>query len=139
MKKLVVVLALVVFSAVAAFADVQDFGAYTIDVADGWSSSVDGETAVFLKDDNTASMTITYADTDDASMQELADGFVEALGARNLKNNSGTYTFQMTNANGVDSECYLMGEDGKYCLIVVTGKENAPDDVSAMMDSLTEH
>ena len=135
MKKLVVVLALVVFSAVAAFADVQDFGAFTIDVADGWTASVDGETVGIVKDDNTCSMSITYDSADGVSLQELAEGFVQAFSATNLQENNGSYTFQMVNA-GITSECYLFGEDGKYALVVITGRENAPDDVDAMMDSL---
>ena len=38
----------------------------------------------------------------------------------------------------VDSKAVLSGDDSNYALFVVTGAENAPDDISAMMDSLTE-
>ena len=44
----------------------------------------------------------------------------------------------MTNANGVESMCYVTGDDKNYALIVVTGGENAPEDVSAIMNSLKD-
>ena len=64
MKRLLVALTLVAVFAAASFAAVKDFGAFTIDVADGWSASQDGPTAIIVKSDNTASLTITVASTE---------------------------------------------------------------------------
>ena len=121
-----------------AFAGVQDFGKYTIDVPAGWTAEPDGETVGIVKNDNSASMSITYDSLDGASLKEVADAFVEALNGKGLTQDGEAYTFTMTNANGVDSKCYLTGDDKNYGLIVVTGGENAPEEVSAMIDSLTE-
>lgn len=139
MKRLVVLaVVLAVFSAAMAFAGVQDFGKFTIDVPAEWTATQDGETVGIVKNDNSASMSITYDSLDGSSLKEAADAFVEALNGKGLKDEGGTYTFGMTNANGVDSKCYLNGDDKNYALIVVTGGENAPDEVIAMMDSLKE-
>ena len=138
MKRIVLAAVMEVLAAAVAFAGVQDFGAYTIDVPAGWTAKPDDETVVFLKNDNTCSMSITYSSTDGASLKEIADAFVQALNARDLKQNGDTFTFAMTNANGVDSECYLAGDEAHYALFVVTGRENAPNDIASMMDSLTE-
>ena len=127
-----------VFSAAMAFAGVQDFGNFTVDVPEGWTATQDGETVGIVKNDNTASVSISYDSLDGASLKEIADAFVEALNGKGLKDEGGTYSFSMTNANGVESKCYLSGDDKNYALIVVTGGENAPDDVMAMMDSLKE-
>ena len=138
MKRLAAAAVVVVISAAMAFGAVQDFGAFTIDVPAGWTAERDGETVAFTKNDNTASMSITYDTTDGASIKEIADAFVEALNGKGLAKDGEGYTFTMTNANGVESKCFLTGDAKNYALIVVTGGENAADDVAAMMDSLTE-
>ena len=139
MKRLVVLAAVVaVFSATMAFGAVQDFGKFTVDVPAGWTAEQDGETVGIVKNDNTASMSISYDSLDGASLKEAAEAFVEALNGKGLAQDGGAYTFTMTNANGVESKCFLSGDDKNYALIVVTGAENAPDEVSAMIDSLTE-
>ena len=138
MKRIVLAAVMAVLAAAMAFAGVQDFGAYTIDVPAGWTATPDDETVVFLKNDNTCSMSIPYASTDGASLKEIADAFVQALNGKNLKQDGDTFTFGMTNANGIDSECYLAGDESHYALFVVTGRENAPNDIASMMDSLTE-
>ena len=139
MKRLAVLAAvLAVFSAAVAFAGVQDFGKYTVDVPADWTATQDGETVGIVKNDNTASMSISYDSLDGASLKEVAEAFVEALNGKGLKEENGAYTFSMTNANGVESQCYLSGDDKNYALIVVTGGENAPEEVVAIMDSLKE-
>ena len=139
MKRLVVLAAVVaVFSATMAFGAVQDFGKFTVDVPAGWTAEQDGETVGIVKNDNTASMSISYDSLDGASLKEAADAFVEALNGKGLAQDGDVYTFTMTNANGVESKCFLSGDNKNYCLMVVTGAENAPEEVSAIMNSLTE-
>lgn len=139
MKRLAVLAAVMaVLVSSAAFAGVQDFGKFTIDVPMGWTAEPDGETVGFTKNDNTASMSITVDTTDGASAKEIADAFVQALNGKKLSGSGNDYTFEMTNANGVDSKCFLSSDGKNYALIVVTGMENAPEDISKMMDSLTE-
>ena len=139
MKRLAVLAAIwAVFSAAAAFAGVQDFGAYTVNVPAGWTAEQDGETVGIVKNDNSAAISISYDSLDGSSLKEAADAFVEALNGKGLKSENGGYTFTMTNANGVESKCYLTGDDKNYALIVVTGGENAPDEVMAIINSLTD-
>lgn len=138
MKRLLIALTLVVVFAAASFAGVQDFGKFTVDVPEGWTASQDGETVAIVKKDNTASMSITVDSTDGSSLKELADAFVEALGGRNLQVSDGTYQFEMTNANGVDSKAVLSGDDKNYALFVMTGIENAREDMSKILDSVKE-
>ena len=138
MKRLLIALTLVAVFAAASFADVQDFGKFTVDVPEGWTATQNGETVAIVKKDNTASMSITVDSTDGSSLKELADAFVEALGGRNLQVSDGTYQFEMTNANGVDSKAVLSGDDKNYALFVMTGIENAREDMSKILDSVKE-
>ena len=136
MKRLSIAVLLVALFAAVSFAAVQDFGKFRVDVPAGWTATQDGETVGIVKDDNAAAVSITYGDADGASIEEIATEFVKALKGRNLQNNDGIYTFEMTNANGIDSTCTLTGDDKEYGLIVVTGGENAQEDVDAIMASL---
>ncbi len=138
MKRLFVALTLVALFAATAFAGVQDFGKFTVDVPEGWTAEQDGETVGIVKNDNTASASITVDGTDGASLKEIADAFVEALNGKNLQAVDGSYQFEFDNQNGVNSKAFLSGDDKNYALIVVTGLENAQDDISRMIDSLQE-
>lgn len=138
MKRIIIAAVLTAIFASLAFGAVQDFGKFTMDVPAGWTATPDGETIGFVKNDNSASMSITVDSTEGASLKEIADAFVQALNGKDLKKDGDGYSFGMTNANGVDSKCFLDGDDKNYALIVVTGIENAADEISAMMDSLTE-
>ena len=138
MKRILSALFVTVLIASCAFAGVQDFGAFTIDVAAGWTAEQDGSTVGFVKNDNTASMSITVEGSGGATAGELAEAFVDALNGKNLTETDGGYEFEMTNANGAWSKCFLTADGDKYALIVVTGLENAPEDISAMMESLQE-
>lgn len=143
MKKLFLALTLVAVFAAASFAAVQDFGAFTLDVPANWTASQQGPTTVFTKNDNTASLSITVAETQGYALKDLADAFVgefkktfKSVGTPEASD--GGFTWTMVTPNDVESKAILAGEGSKYALFVVTGAENAPDDISAMMDSLTE-
>ena len=138
MKKLFLALTLVAVFAAASFAGVQDFGKFTIDVPEGWTATQDGETVGIVKNDNSAALSISVDSTEGASLKEIADEFVKALNGRNLTFTDGTYQFEMTNANGVDSKAVLSGDDSNYALFVITGAENAPDEITKMLDSVKE-
>ena len=138
MKRLSIALLITALFAAASFAAVQDFGAFTVDVPEGWTATQDGETVGIVKNDNSAAVSISYDSTDGASAQELAEAFVSALNGRDLQGGNNAFTFAMTNASGVESTCYLYTENEKYALVVVTGKENAPDEVDAIVGSLKD-
>ena len=68
-----VAVAAMVMAASMAFAAVQDFGDYTFDIPDGWTGSMQSpaenvEVVSFIKNDNTASGSVTFSATNGASM-----------------------------------------------------------------------
>ena len=140
MKRLVVLAAVfAVLSAAMAFGGVQDFGKFTVDVPAGWTAAQDDETVGIVKNDNTAAVSITYDSLDGATLEEAVDAFLESLGGKNPgKAGDKVYTFTFTNDNGVESKCYISGDDKNYALIVVTGGENAADEISGILDSVQE-
>lgn len=129
-----VVSAVLAFS-VAAFAEVKDFKDFTVDVPDDWTAAQDGTTVAVTANDKSAAISITVDTTDGASMKDLAAAFVEKLKGSGLEEEDGVYTFTFTNENGVDSKAILNGEEGKFCLIVITGENPKMSDI---LDSVKE-
>ena len=133
----------VVFAALFATAAFgEQFGDLSIEVADGWTASQEGSTVAIIKDDNTASLSITLESADGASLEELANAFAQKLGgsAPQLMTEGvfeGDYSFEFTNANGVKCDALISGGDTHYLLIIVAGGENVQDEVIAMISSIS--
>ena len=133
----------VVFAALFATAAFgAQFGDLSIEVADGWTASQEGSTVAIIKDDNSASMSVTLESADGASLEELANAFAQKLGgsAPQLMTEGvfeGDYSFEFTNANGVKCDALISGGDTHYLLIVVAGGENAQDEIIAMISSIS--
>ena len=145
MKRLAVFAAVIaVFSAAAAFGAVQDFGKFTIDVAAGWTASQQDSTVLINKDDNTAAMSLTVDSAQGSSAKDLAAAFVENFKGSFAKvsepeaDADGDYSWDMTNANGVDTHAMLTVQDGDYMLITMTGVEAAGEEISAMLGSIQD-
>lgn len=126
----------VVLSAVCAFGAVQDFGRFTIDVPQGWTATQDGSTVGIVKNDSTASMSITIDSTEGAALKDIAEEFSKELsGTKPEADSDGDYSFEFKNQNDVNSHCLITADGGEYALIVLTGSENAPDDMKAILES----
>ena len=132
------VMAVVLF---ASFAFAQNFGAFSVDVPDGWNAGQNGPTAILSKPDNSGNISITVADSEGIALKDLADAF-RAEFAKSFasvgeaEELDGDYEWEMTTANGVESHALISGADGKYLLIVVTGEVNE-DEVAAVMGAIS--
>ena len=131
MKRIAVLAAVLalVLSAVAFAEGEQDFGIFKAYVPEGWTATKNDETVIFTKNDNTSSASITVANTEGASLKDLADAFVAEF-KKSFKDvtapqvdEDGDYMFEMTNEAGVKSTVLVTGNDKQYCLVVITGLE----------------
>ena len=144
MKRTLLALIAVAVAATMAFGAVQDFGKFTIDVAAGWTATQQGPTALINKNDNTAAMSVTVDSAQGNSAEVLAGAFVENLKGSFAsvsspeKDSDGDYSWDMVNAQGVNTHAMLHVEDGEYILITMTGVESAGDEISAMLDSIKD-
>ena len=120
---------------VAAFAEVKDFKDFTVDVPDDWTAAQNGTTVSVTANNKSAAISITVDATDGMSLKDLAAAFAEKLKGSDLKEEDDVYSFTFTNANEVDSKAILNGEEGKYCLIVLTGENPKMSDI---LDSVKE-
>ena len=137
---LAAVLALVIASAAFAY----DFGAFTMDVASGWSASVNGPTGIVMKDDKTASLSVTITPAEGNTAKTLAEAFAAEFGKSFAKvstpeaDSDGSYSWEMTTAEGVVSNAMLAVEDGKCKLVVMTGLDTAGGEMAAMLETIKE-
>ncbi len=146
MKRLAVAVMLVILSAVMAFGAVQDFGKFSLDVPEGWTASQEGSVVLLNKNDNTAAMSITIdavpAEVNGidalaaAFAQEFAGSFKSVSTPE--KDSDGDYSWDMMNAQDVNTHAMLTVKDGNYMLLTMTGAENAADDMSAILESVEE-
>ena len=135
MKRLALSALVLALTAACAFGGVQDFGRFTIDVPAGWTATQDDSTVGIVKNDNTASLSITIDSTEGTPLKDIAEEFSKAFsGTKPEADSDGDYSFEF-NQNGVNSHCIITSEEGEYALLVMTGVENAPDDMQAILGS----
>lgn len=139
MKRLALAVMAVVLFAALAFA--ENFGAFSVDVPDGWNASQNGPTAILAKPDNSGSVSITVAETQGYALKDLAEAFraefaksFASVGA--AEESDGDYEWEMETKNGVESHALISGADGQYMLIVVTGEVDE-DEVAAIMGAIS--
>ena len=144
MKRLLAVTAVIALLASMAFAATQDFGKFTMDIPDGWTATQDGASAIIVKNDNTASLSITVAPTGGNSVKDLADAFAAECQKSYAKVDTpaadadGDYVWDMVNNQGVSSRAILSVEGDQYVFILITGAEVAGDEISAMLASFKD-
>ena len=126
------VLAVFVFSA-AAFAAVQDFKDFTVDVPDDWTATQNGTTVGIVANDNSAAVSITMDKRDGMEAKDLAAAFAEKLKGSEPVLEDDVYHFDFKNEAGVESRAILNTEDDKYLLLVITGQNPK---LEALIDSI---
>ena len=126
------VLAVLVFSA-AAFAAVQDFKDFTVDVPDDWTATQNGTTVGIVANDNSAAVSITMDKRDGMEAKDLAAAFAEKLKGSEPVLEDDVYHFDFKNEAGVESRAILNTEDDKYLLLVITGQNPK---LEALIDSI---
>ena len=126
------VLAVFVFSA-AAFAAVQDFNDFTVDVPDDWTATQNGTTVGIVANDNSAAVSVTVDKRDGMEAKDLAAAFAEKLKGSEPVLEDDVYHFDFKNEAGVESRAILNTEDDKYLLLVITGQNPK---LEALIDSI---
>ncbi len=128
------VLAVLVFSA-AAFAAVQDFKDFTVDVPDDWTATQNGTTVGIVANDNSAAVSITVDKRDGMEAKDLAAAFAEKLKGSEPVLEDDVYHFDFKNEAGVESRAILNTEGDNYLLLVITGQNPK---LEALIDSIQE-
>ncbi len=123
--------AVMVMAASAAFAAVQDFGDYTFDIPAGWTASKQSpaenvEVVSFVKDDKTASGSVTFSEKGGASLDALAAEWSKQLGgSAPEKDADGDYSFTFTKGSVKSNALVKDLAETVYMVIVMTTEDPA--------------
>ncbi len=136
MKRIYTLIFVLLVMAATASAEVREFTKLSVDVPEGWSAEEKSDTVVVIKDDNTASLTISVAQYEDGqNLVETAKTFSQGLnGTEPKREPNGSYTFMFNNN---DSYAVINGGLRSYILVTMTGLANAPEVFQSMTSSMT--
>ena len=131
-------LVLVLFLVLAACpAAAQDFGAFSLDVPEGWTAAEGGAVAV-IAPGNAAAVTIAAENLEGVSPEEGARIISRKLGGSEpQKTADDEYSFQFVR-NGVTSRSLFRAREDRFMLITITdstGKHGKT--IDAMLESLS--
>ena len=141
MKRLVFAAALVLLAS-SAFGEIQDFGRFSVDVPDGWEVRQENSTLLLSNKDKTAAMTITSEASNGRSAEELAHSLAGSfrMGFARVSapqaDPDGSYHWNMTASNGMDTLAKLSVNGHNYLLLTMTNIASAPGDFAAMLKSI---
>ena len=135
MKRLAVFLVLVF--ACTAWADIQEFRYFSLDVPEDWSVSEEGAAVTVTAPDKSASLSITADDPKGKSIAQLAENYSRELNGtapvKDEEDEGGSYSFEFN--NGV-SYAVIDGDEEMYLLIVGTGVERNGEMLGEILESL---
>lgn len=133
MKRVLICVMLLMISAYA-YADVQEFRYFSIDVPEGWTAEEKENSVTIIADDKSASLTIIAGDPGGNTITELALLSSKELGGTSpTSDDEGNYSFEFGGGNG---QATIAGDDEFYMLIVGTGFDENGEILSGILDSL---
>ena len=138
MKRSALAAAIVIFSAAAAFAGVQDFGKFSVDVPEGWTAAKDGTATVITNSGNNASIRVSVESTKGENIKAIVSRLADSSKAANIKQDGNNFSFTSDVGKEDEKLYFVKAGDDSYTFVVITGLDNAPDELSAIMDSITE-
>lgn len=134
MKRLAV-FAVMLLLTTGAYADIQEFRYFSLDVPEDWSVSEEGAAVTVTAPDKSASLSITADDPKGKTIAELAEEYSRELkGTAPAKDEEDeAYSFEFN--NGV-SYAVIDGDEEIYLLIIGTGVERNADILGEILESL---
>ncbi len=135
--KWLAVLVMMLLLTTGAYADIQEFRYFSLDVPEEWSVNEDGAAITVTAPDKSASLSITADDPHGKSIAELAEEYSANLkGTAPVKDEAedgGAYSFEFN--NGV-SYAVIDGDEEMYLLIIGTGVERNGEVLGEILESL---
>ena len=136
MRKVLAVFAVVLLLEAGAYAEIQEFRYFSLDVPEDWSIGENGAEVVITAPDKSASLSITADDPKGKTIAELAEEFSRELhGTATVKDEEDGESYSFEFNNGV-SYAVIDGDEEMYLLIIGTGVERNADILGEILESL---
>lgn len=134
MKNLLLMAVIFACLATSAYADIQEFKYFSLDIPDGWNVIEEGAVITVTTSDKSGSLSITADDPQGKTIEELAQIFSGELGGTPPeRDEDGAYTFEFN--NGI-SHAVIDGDEELYMLIIGTGIERNGEEIEEILSSL---
>ena len=123
----------VMLVASCAYAELQDFENFSLEIPEGWTAIEDGAVVSVSANDGSASLTITTDRPGDMSIEELASEIAREVGGTlPEKDSDDNYSFTFDDGKSL---AVITGDEDFYMLIVGTDIEDNGQ-VGEILDSL---
>ena len=135
MKRICALLFVLAVFAGTAAAEVREFSKLSINIPEGWSAEEIAGTVAAIKDDKTASYTVSVEPFEDGhNLADMARIYSQSFkGTKPEAAPNGSYMFTFN--NGL-SQAVITSKITSYVLVTMTGLMNAPDDFKSMASSM---
>lgn len=130
---------IVIVLASQAPAKTQRFGHFKVDVPSGWTGELQGQTLLVKSDSVNASLAVAFAEMGEASLTDIVERlYIQMKGDNLQQDEDGDYSFTFRNLAGGESIALVMGDDGYYLVLSLTGydDESVQEELEAIMDSV---
>ena len=120
-------------------AKTQRFGHFRVDVPSGWTGELQGQTLLVKSDSVNASLAVAFAEMGGASLTDIVERlYIQMKGDNLQQDEDGDYSFTFKNLAGGESIALIMGDDGYYLVLSLTGyeDESVQEELEAIMDSV---
>ena len=140
MKRILVLVAAAAIALVAttAFAAVQEFTNFTLDIPDGWTAKEDSPSVIVTKnDDPSVALNVTLdALKPGDTYVDFANAMAEYMkGTKPEVDADGDCIFTAPDGNGGQAIVLVRGTDSVYLYFVAAGMDKEKDALAAIMDS----
>ena len=132
--KRVIIFAMIFILASSAYAEIQEFKYFSVDVPDDWTAEEKNDEVKITADDKTGELRIIAAEPEEKTIAELASEFSAKFGGSELVNDDeGTYTFEFYDGEG---QATITGDENFYMVIMASGFEKNGDTLGEILNSL---
>lgn len=126
--------AILVLIGTCAYADIEEFRHFSLNIPDGWTANESGDVVNVTADDKSGSLTITSGNPNGESITELALRFSREMnGTKPLSDDDGGYSFEFNNGIG---QATITGDEDFYMMITASGFVSNADTLGEILDSL---
>ena len=134
MKRVIIFVVMLFMIASSAYAEIQEFKYFSVDVPDDWTAEEDNNEVKITADDKTGELMIIASEPEEKTIADVASEYSAKFGGSELiSDDEGTYTFEFSDGEG---QATITGDENFYMVIMASGFEKNGDTLGEILNSL---
>ena len=137
--KFVLCVLILIFGISSAYANVQTFDHFSVDVPVGWDADLQDSTLIIKSRSTDASITVAFNQMDNEDFTDIVERLYLQMDGTDLEQDEdGDYSFNFRNLAGVDSVALITGAEEYYLVLSITGfdDESVQKDLEQILDTI---